>query len=152
MRLLILELNPPMLQKEGLVAALQASLETIESRTGLETQLKTDGFTRLPRAVEAQLYRIAMEALNNLVRYAQARKVTVELRSGDDWIWMEIRDNGVGFDIAKARSSGGMGLHSMEQRAHQLKGHLDVISQPGSGTRILVEAPVFGIIAEPTSS
>jgi signal transduction histidine kinase len=151
MRLLILELNPPMLQKEGLAAALQASLEAIETRTGLETELKTDGIQRLPRAVEAQLYRIAMEALNNLVRYAQAKKVTVELRSGDDWIWMEIRDNGVGFDVATARTSGGMGLHSMEERARQLKGRLEVVSQPGSGTRILVEAPVFGIIAEPTS-
>jgi PAS domain S-box-containing protein len=152
MRLLILELNPPMLQKEGLVAALQASLEAIENRTGLETELKTDGVHRLPRAVEAQLYRIAMEALNNLVRYAQAKKVSVDLRSGDDWIWMEIRDNGVGFDVAKARSSGGMGLQSMEQRARQLKGHLEVISQPGSGTRILVEAPVFGLVTGPASN
>jgi PAS domain S-box-containing protein len=147
MRLLILELNPPMLQKEGLVAALQASLEAIETRTGLETELITDGVHRLPRAVEAQLYRIAMEALNNLVRYAQAKKVTVDLRSGDDWIWMEISDNGVGFDVAKARASTGMGLQSMEQRAHQLKGRLEVISHPGSGTRILVEAPLYGLLA-----
>jgi len=151
MRLLILELNPPMLQKEGLVAALKASLEAIETRTGLETEIKTEGIQRLPRAVEAQLYRIAMEALNNLVRYAQAKKVIVDLRSGDGWIWMEIRDNGVGFDVAKARISGGMGLQSMEQRARQLKGHLEVYSQPGSGTRILVEAPVFGIAAEPAT-
>jgi PAS domain S-box-containing protein len=149
MRLLILELNPPKLQKEGLVAALKASLEAIETRTGLETELLTDGVYRLPRSVETQLYRIAMEALYNLVRYAQAKKVTVDLRSGDGWIWLEIRDNGVGFDVAKARNSGGMGLHSMEQRARQLKGRLDVVSQPGSGTRILVEAPVFGLVAEP---
>lgn len=149
MRLLILELNPPKLQKEGLVAALKASLEAIETRTGLETELITDGVYRLPRSVETQLYRIAMEALYNLVRYAQAKKVTVDLRSGDGWIWLEIRDNGVGFDVAKARNSGGMGLHSMEQRARQLKGRLEVVSQPGSGTRILVEAPVFGTAAEP---
>lgn len=152
MRLLILELNPPMLQKEGLVAALRTSLDAIETRTGLETQLTTVGIHRLPRAVEAQLYRIAMEALNNLVRHARARKVSVDLRSSDAWIWMEIRDNGVGFDVAKAQSSGGMGLQSMEQRALQLKGHLQVISQPGSGTRILVEAPVFGFVAIPASN
>ena len=151
MRLLIMELNPPMLQKEGLVAALQASLEAIETRTGLETEMNTEGVQRLPRAVEAQLYRIAMEALNNLVRYAQAKKVIVDLRSGDGWIWMEIRDNGVGFDVAKARISGGMGLQSMEQRARQLKGRLEVQSQPGSGTRILVEAPILGIAVEPAT-
>jgi signal transduction histidine kinase len=152
MRLLILELNPPMLQKEGLIAALQASLEAIETRTGLETELKTDGFQRFPRAVEAQLYRIAMEALNNLVRYAQAKKVIVDLRSGDGWIWLEIRDNGVGFDVAKARIGSGMGLQSMEQRARQLKGRLEVHSQPGKGTRIIVEAPIVGVVAEPTAT
>ncbi len=76
MRLLILELNPPLLQKEGLVKALTASLETIESRTGLETELKTDGVYKLPRTLEPDLYRIAMEALNNLVRYAKAQKVS----------------------------------------------------------------------------
>lgn len=151
MRLLIMELNPPMLQKEGLVAALQASLEAIETRTGLETEMNTEGVQRLPRAVEAQLYRIAMEALNNLVRYAQAKKIIVNLRTGDGWIWLEIRDNGVGFDVAKARTSGGMGLQSMEQRARQLKGRLEVQSQPGSGTRILVEAPVLGIAVEPAT-
>lgn len=149
MRLLILELNPPLLQKEGLIAALQASLEAIETRTGLETELVTDGIQRLPRLVEAQLYRIAMEALNNLVRYARAKKVMVSLRSDGNWIWMEIRDNGVGFDIDQARNSGGMGLHSMEQRALQLKGRLQVNTQPGRGTSILVEAPLIGVVAEP---
>jgi signal transduction histidine kinase len=93
-----------------------------------------------------------MEALNNLVRYAQAKKVIVDLRSGDGWIWLEIRDNGIGFDVAKARTSGGMGLQSMEQRARQLKGRLEVLSQPGSGTRIFVEAPVLGIAAEPAAT
>ena len=82
MRLLILELNPPMLQKAGLAAALQASLEVIETRTGLHTELQIDGISRLPRAIESDLYRIAMEALNNLVRYAHAKKVMVELRAG----------------------------------------------------------------------
>jgi PAS domain S-box-containing protein len=143
MRLLILELNPPLLQKAGLAAALQASLEVIETRTGLQTELKLDGVSRLPRAIESDLYRIAMEALNNLVRYAHAKKVTVGLRAGDGWVWLEICDNGVGFDLAQAWKSGGMGLHSMEQRARGLGGRLEVTSSPGAGTRILVEAPVF---------
>ena len=80
MRLLILELNPPLLQKHGLVAALKASLESIEIPRGLETELRTDGIARLPSTIEPELYRIAMEALNNLVRYARAKKVTVDLQ------------------------------------------------------------------------
>jgi signal transduction histidine kinase len=149
MRLLILELDSPLLQKDGLVAALRTGLEGIENRTGLETDLIIEGVTRLPRAIETELYRIAMEALNNLVRYAHAKKVTIDLRASDGWVWMEICDNGVGFDLKQARNSSGMGLHNMEQRARRLKGKLEIISSPGAGTRIRVEAPVFGLFAEP---
>ncbi len=141
MRLLILELNPPLLQTEGFVAALQASLEAIENRAGLETELHTDGVGRLSRTLEPALYRIAMEALNNLVRYARAKKVFVNLSLRSGWIILEICDNGVGFDLTHARNNGGMGLHSMEQRAHQLGGRLEVTSSPGSGTHIRAEIP-----------
>ena len=141
MRLLILELNPPLLQAEGFVAALQASLEAIENRAGLETELHTDGVGRLSRTLEPALYRIAMEALNNLVRYARAKKVIVNLSLQSGWVILEICDNGVGFDLTQARNSGGMGLHSMEQRAHQLGGRLEVTSTPGSGTHIRAEIP-----------
>lgn len=142
MRLLILELNPPMLQKKGLVAALQSSLEVIEARTGLETALDVDGIDRLPHAVEPELYRIAMEALNNLVRYSHARKVTVNLQSRGGWVFMEICDNGVGFNLEKARQGAGMGLPGMEQRAAQIGGRLEISSKPGEGTVIRVEAPL----------
>lgn len=141
MRLLILEMNPPLLQKDGLAAALQASLETIESRAGLETELHVDSIKRLPRALEPELYRIAMEALNNLVRYAHAKKVSVSLQSRSGWVIMEIRDNGVGFDLEQAKQSGGMGLHNMEQRARQIGGRLEIASSPGSGTCIRAEVP-----------
>jgi signal transduction histidine kinase len=149
MRLLILELNPPLLQKEGLVAALQASLDAIETRTGLETELITDGIGRLPRTIEPELYRIAMEALNNLVRYARARKVTVDLQARGGWVFLEICDNGVGFDQEKARNSGGMGLSSMEQRARQVGGRLEITSSPGTGTKISAEIPTQMRWAEP---
>jgi PAS domain S-box-containing protein len=154
MRLLILELDPPLLQKEGLVAALQASLESIESRTGLAAELQADGLGRLPRDIETDLYRIAMEALNNLVRYARARTVTVRLQSKSGWVFLEIGDNGVGFDLEKARSSGGMGLHSMEQRARQLGGRLEICSQAGAGTLIRAEVPAqeMEMIYDPSHS
>ncbi len=142
MRLLILELNPPLLQKAGLAAALQASLEVIEARTGLETELNITAIERLPRTVETELYRIAMEALNNLVRYAHAHKVTVDLSTHDGQVSLEICDNGVGFDLSRANASGGMGLHSMEQRARQIGGRMVIDSSPGSGTRIRVDAPL----------
>ena len=142
MRLLILELNPPLLQKMGLIAALQTSLEIIETRTGLETEMRTQNVDRLPHLIETELYRIAIEALNNLVRYARAKKVTVDLRTENGKVFMEICDNGVGFNLSQAKNRGGMGLHNMEQRARQIGGELEIISAPGSGTRILLSAPV----------
>ena len=144
MRLLILELNPPLLQKHGLVAALKASLESIESRAGLETELHTDGVFRLPSAIEPDLYRIAMEALNNLVRYARAKKVTVDLQTRSNWVILDICDNGVGFELEFARHSGGMGIQNMEQRARRLGGRLEITSSPGAGTRIKAEIPLVG--------
>ena len=144
MRLLILELNPPLLQKHGLVVALKASLESIESRAGLETDLNTDGVYRLPSAIEPDLYRIAMEALNNLVRYARAKKVTVDLQTRSNWVILDICDNGVGFDQEHARNGGGMGIHNMEQRARKLGGRLEITSSPGAGTRIKAEIPLLG--------
>jgi PAS domain S-box-containing protein len=148
MRLLILELNPPLLQKHGLVAALKASLESIESRAGLETELRFDGVGRLPRAIEPDLYRIAMEALNNLVRYARAKKVTVDLQTRSNWVILDICDNGVGFDMERVRNGGGMGIHNMEQRAHRLGGRLEITSHPGAGTRIKAEIPLLGHAVE----
>jgi PAS domain S-box-containing protein len=148
MRLLILELDPPLLQKYGLVAALKASLESIESRAGLETSLQTDGVSRLPSAIEPDLYRIAMEALNNLVRYARAKKVMVDLQILSDWVILDIRDNGVGFEVEFVENSGGMGIHNMKQRAQRLGGRLDVSSSPGAGTHIKAEIPLQGHAVE----
>jgi PAS domain S-box-containing protein len=149
MRLLILELDPPLLQKHGLVAALNASLESIETRAGLETELRTDGISRLPSTIEPELYRIAMEALNNLVRYARAKKVTVDLQIRSHWVILDICDNGVGFEMEYVPKSGGMGIHNMKQRAQRLGGRLEIISRPGAGTRIKTEIPLQGYAVEP---
>ncbi|OQY87974.1 MAG: hypothetical protein B6D39_12235 [Anaerolineae bacterium UTCFX2] len=148
MRLLILELDPPMLQKSGLVDALRTSLDVIETRTGLETELVANGINRLPRSMETELYRIALEALNNLIRHARARKVTVELTREWNSVYMEIRDNGIGFDLEEAIHSGGMGLHNMEQRAKQIGGKIDIQSRPGGGTSIQIIAPLDKIRIE----
>jgi PAS domain S-box-containing protein len=149
MRLLILELDPPLLQKHGLVAALRASLESIETRAGLETALNTDGISRLPASIEPDLYRIAMEALNNLVRYARAKKVTVNLHIRRNWVILDIWDNGVGFELEYVRNSGGLGIHNMKERAKRLRGYLDITSSPGVGTHIRATIPLYGYAREP---
>jgi signal transduction histidine kinase len=143
-RLLIFELRPPMLEKEGLVAALRARLEAVEGRSGLDTNFEVaglNGHNRLPLDVETGLYRIAQEALNNTLKHAQANHVTVGLNydTNHEQIIMEIRDDGVGFDPRSAYGRGRIGLAGMQERVDLLGGQLTVDSQPGEGTKIRVE-------------
>jgi signal transduction histidine kinase len=138
MRLLIFELHPPRLEEEGLAVALQDRLASVETRTGLQTELCTDGEQRLPLWVEEELYWIAQEALNNVVKHAQAQKVTVGLRFDEERARLEVRDDGKGFEPATARQSGGMGLRGMAERAQRINGKLEVESAPGQGTSLKV--------------
>jgi signal transduction histidine kinase len=139
MRLLIFELRLPMLKEEGLVAALQARLDAVEGRVGLETRFEADVDGRLSAQIEEGLYRIAQETLNNALRHANARRVTVQLYQNGRSVVLEVTDDGVGFDPAAAREQGGFGLRSMEERAARLGGNLILQSSPGQGTRVRVE-------------
>ena len=140
-RLLIFELHPPILEGQGLAAALQIRLAAVETRAGLRTEIRVDGERRLPLSVEEDLYRIALEALNNVVKHAQAQHVTVHLQLDDQHVCLEISDDGMGYDPAKARESGGMGLRGMEERAQRINGRLEILSAPGKGTALKVEVP-----------
>jgi signal transduction histidine kinase len=143
MRLLIYELRPPVLEEEGLVAALQARLTAVEGRVGLHTRLKVEGTGRLSSSVEDGLYHIAQEALNNALKHAHAHKITVLLRyaSQGRGVGLEIVDDGEGFDLEAARGKGGLGLSTMQERTTELGGRLSIESSPGEGTRVLVEMP-----------
>jgi len=142
MRMLIFELHPPVLEKEGLVAALQARLAAVESRAGLQTEIHVEGAERLPLSVEEELFWIALEAFNNVVKHANARQVKVHLQFDGQNACLEIKDNGAGFDPAEARESGGMGLRGIDERAQQLKGKLEIQSAPGQGTTLRVETKI----------
>jgi signal transduction histidine kinase len=142
MRLLIYELRPPVLEKVGLVAALQARLQAVEGRAGLKTEFRVDGVDHLPQATEEGLYRIAQEALNNALKHAHARRIGVYLRQNGDTLALEIADDGVGFEPVQASAQGGMGLSAMGERIAQLGGRLKLESNPGQGTRVLVELQV----------
>jgi len=139
MRLLIFELRLPLLKNEGLAAALQTRLEAVEARVELETAFEAQLDGGLAPEVEEGLYRIALEALNNTIRHAHAQKVSVRLHQNEQSVALEVRDDGVGFDLTRARQCGGFGLRSMEERAARLGGELTVESKAGDGTKIAVE-------------
>ena len=138
MRLLIYQLRPPVLEEEGLASALQARLEAVESRAGLETEFNLAGEPTLSSEVEEALFRIAQEALNNVLKHAQARHVAVSLRHVEPCVTLEVADDGTGFDQARARRSGGLGLRGMEERAAEIGARLEIESAAGSGTLVRV--------------
>jgi signal transduction histidine kinase len=135
-RLLIFELRPPILEQEGLASALRARLESVESRSGLKAQIQLQEVGQLPAKVEAGLYGVSNEALNNVLKHARATEVKVSLKKESGKVILEIQDNGVGFDINAA--AGGMGLSGMKERAEQFGGEMQIKSGP-SGTTIRVE-------------
>lgn len=130
MRLLIFELRPPVLEEEGLVTALQTRLEAVEARSGVHADFQTSGERRLPLPLEIELYRIAQEALTNVVKHARAKQVKISLRFDEVQVCLEIEDDGVGFDTALDHS-GGMGLRGIQERVEKIGGDLLVQSAPG---------------------
>jgi signal transduction histidine kinase len=138
MRLLVFELHPSILEKEGLVAALQARLAAVESRSGLKTEISVEGERRLPLSIEEELYRISQEGLNNAVKHARARSIRIALKYTEESVCLELSDDGKGFDLEAANGSGGMGLRGIKERVRKMDGNLDIDSSPEAGTKMIV--------------
>lgn len=139
MRLLIFQLHPPVLETEGLVAALQARLAAVEGRAGLQTEFHIEEERRLPIAIETELYWIAQEALNNVRKHAAARHVTVRLHFAAASVCLEVQDDGAGFDPGAVLAEQRGGLRTMAERAARIGGNLTYESSPGEGSRVKVE-------------
>jgi signal transduction histidine kinase len=139
MRLLIFQLHPPVLETEGLVAALQARLAAVEGRAGLQTEFRVEGERRLPIAIESDLYWIAQEALNNVRKHAAARHVAVHLYFSAATITLKVLDDGVGFDRQAVPDEAMGGLRTIAERTARMGGVLSYDSAPGEGTRVQVE-------------
>ncbi|MFN2226460.1 MAG: GAF domain-containing protein [Anaerolineae bacterium] len=150
MRLLIFELRPLALAQRGLAGALQARLDAVEKRGGVEAELRISGVEDmagadwLPLAAQQELYYVAQEALNNSLKHARAGNVRVCLELEDDGVRLEVTDDGAGFDLEKVADCGGLGLPGMRERVQRLDGQLRIESAPGQGTRLTVEIPRGG--------
>ena len=139
MRLLIFELRPPILEKSGLAAALQSRLESVEAKAGFETRFETGGTFHLLPTQESELYRIAQEALNNVIKHAQAKRVTIYLVQESGCVRMTIEDDGVGFDPSTAEHGGGQGFRNMRERSANIGARCSFESIAGQGTKIRIE-------------
>jgi signal transduction histidine kinase len=138
MRLLIFELRPSALAHNGLAAALQARLDAVETRGGMKGELHVSGEEHLPPDIQEELYHIAQEALNNILKHAHAQRVDIYLSFSETRVKLEIFDDGAGFDPANL-SRGGLGLAGMRERTQRIGGDLSVESTTGKGTKVAVQ-------------
>jgi PAS domain S-box-containing protein len=145
MRLLIFELRPLALEESGLAGALQARLDAVEKRGGVQAELRVEGVEGmadaewLPLSVQQELYHVAQEALNNSLKHAKAQHLQVCLGLQGAVVRLEISDDGVGFDPATAGDQGGLGLRGMRERVQRIGGQLQIESAPDQGSKVTVE-------------
>lgn len=138
MRALIFELRPESLETEGLVAALAKHADATRARHRLAVKTHFCEEPPLSMPVKEALYRIAQEALHNIVKHAHATQIELRLVCDQERLHLEIKDNGQGFDPTGA-FPGHLGLRSMRERAAQVGGRFTLESRRDAGTRILVE-------------
>jgi len=139
-RRLAVELRPSALDDFGLVPALERLVDTFREQTGIEVDLEPRlGAERLPSEIETTLYRITQEALTNVVKHAQAHRVSIVLTRRDGTISAVIEDDGQGFE--EQGSQNGLGLLGMRERIALVDGRLSIESSAGSGTTLSIEVP-----------
>lgn len=142
MRLLVYELRPVELDRDGLLGALQNRLQAVERRAGVKVELHAAATPELSTEAEDAVYRASQEALNNALKHSAAKSVRVTFDQSDDRFTLLVEDDGVGFDTVAASAAGGLGLVSIRERIEGLGGSAQVDSQPGSGTRVRIEVPL----------
>ena len=142
MRALVQELRPEMLESEGVAAALTHQVRAMAGRYGLEARLALEE-PEVSLTHKHGLYRVTMEALHNVVKHAQASNLDITLGSVDGAVFLEIKDDGKGFD-ANDEFPGHWGIRTMRERVERLGGLLKLSSRPGQGTTVRVEFPRHG--------
>jgi PAS domain S-box-containing protein len=146
---LSIDLRPPVLDDLGLVTALRWYVDRYTQRTGLNVDVVCelpDFNERFSRDLETACFRIAQEALTNVVRHANADEVTVQLNKDGNILVLTVKDNGLGFDPKSLRKhsprAATLGLISMQERAHAAGGTIEIESAHSRGTEIRFTAPL----------
>lgn len=147
------QFHPSILDDLGLTAALKHMADEWSEKTGIKTVVVQEEMADpLPRDIASCLYRVAQESLSNIMKHARATRVELELTCGDQEITLSIYDTGVGFDLTDIRARHpGLGLVNMRERVRSVRGRLDIRSEPGRGTHIIVHIPFSGAPHETTS-
>jgi signal transduction histidine kinase len=141
LRQIVAELRPPELSREGLVATLKSRMALLNRVHAAAIDYRTIGCPAFAPKVEEAMLRVAEEALHNALQHAHAKHVRVVLRGDDSRGVLEVSDDGQGFDSTAVTASHRLGLASMRERSHAVRGRLTVESAPGKGTTVRMDVP-----------
>jgi two-component system NarL family sensor kinase len=128
----------------GIFKAMGIELEMLEKKGLFSTEFNTtagDGPILLTKDVQLVLFRIFQEVSKNIIKHAQASKVTVNIDKMPDGFSISITDNGIGLPAAKPSAAAGIGMRSMQDRVSMIGGKLELVSQPGQGTSVRIFVP-----------
>ncbi len=140
LRTLLVDIYPPRLHSEGVVAAVSDSLSAL-SAAGVEVVLEAEPQLRLAPKIEAVVFRVAQEALRNVLRHADAEHVTVRILALPDLVVLEVEDDGRGMAAPESDGDEHFGLRMLRDLARDSGGRLELRSEPGRGTTIRLEIP-----------
>jgi signal transduction histidine kinase len=141
LRTLLVDIYPPRLHSEGLIAAVSDLLSAL-SAAGLDVTLDADPNLRLPPGVEAVLFRVAQESLRNVLEHARATHVTVHVHATTDAVTLEVQDDGRGIGGTPSNADEHFGLRMLEDLARDSDGELELDSAPGRGTTVRAQLPI----------
>jgi two-component system sensor histidine kinase UhpB len=145
LRRIVRALRPPVLEELGLKAALESLAADMQARSSLNCSVVVTGDSQQPGRAstrETAIYRIAQELLTNIIRHAQARTASISLAFDPNAWVLIVRDDGIGFDPTALLPDAGVGLRGIRERVEILGGQVDVMSQPGKGTSVVIWVPV----------
>ena len=136
------QMAPNILLKSGLATAVRDFIDKIDSRK-LKVNLSTFGLNeRLDQNIEMVLYRVIQEAVNNVIKHAEANTLDIQLSKDEEGVNAMIEDNGKGFDSNALENVEGIGLKNMRTRVEYLKGQVDFSSTQGAGTLVAIYIPL----------
>ena len=138
------ELHPSILDDIGLVAALEQYCEEFQARSGIATHFTS---TNVPESVgsdvSSSIYHIAQECLRNVAKHSKAEEVFVEIEAVRDVLRLSVKDHGVGLVARQSQSGSGIGIVTIQERAHLVNGRVSFQSKSGEGTEVNVEVPLL---------
>jgi PAS domain S-box-containing protein len=145
-RIITYDLSPPILYELGLIPAFKWKLEKIQEKYGIETTVISENSTiGIQQEFNIFLYRIVSELLNNVIKHANAKMIELKVSKEKKFYYITVQDDGVGIKKPlnkKATMKGGFGLLSITERLDNIKGHLNIQSAEGKGTKATVIIPI----------